>query len=165
MIRLIILSDDWVYLSIIILATYIFFFWQSIPSFQKSLGTGSPLEKDSVGPSWSLFLHPIWSRRFYLSVSRGPIRSTRPLHSALKHSWQVSEVTHIQCRPQILAPLVNLSKGCCENKSASFIFLIFQKLHKILNFQWSKIIESGGKLTFYEINEWVKYLWSLFIHI
>ncbi len=33
--------------------------------------------------------------------------------------------THTQCPPLILAALVNLSKGGCENKSALFILLIF----------------------------------------
>ncbi len=38
----------------------------------------------------------------------------------------------IQCPPLILAPLVNMSKGSCENKSALFILLIFySKNHKI----------------------------------
>ncbi len=31
----------------------------------------------------------------------------------------------IQCPPLILAPLINMSKGGCENKSALFILLIF----------------------------------------
>ncbi len=31
----------------------------------------------------------------------------------------------IQCPPLILAPLINISKGGCENKSALFILLIF----------------------------------------
>ncbi len=32
---------------------------------------------------------------------------------------------YIQCPPLILAPLVNMSKGGCENKSALFILFIF----------------------------------------
>ncbi len=32
---------------------------------------------------------------------------------------------YIQCPPLILAPLINMSKGGCENKSALFILLIF----------------------------------------
>ncbi len=32
---------------------------------------------------------------------------------------------YIQCSPLILAPLVNMSKGSCENKSALFILFIF----------------------------------------
>ncbi len=31
----------------------------------------------------------------------------------------------VQCPPLILAPLINMSKGGCENKSALFILLIF----------------------------------------
>ncbi len=31
----------------------------------------------------------------------------------------------LQCPPLILAPLINMSKGGCENKSALFILLIF----------------------------------------
>ncbi len=34
-------------------------------------------------------------------------------------------VNDIQCPPLILAPLINMSKGSCENKSALFILLIF----------------------------------------
>ncbi len=33
--------------------------------------------------------------------------------------------SHIQCPPLILPPLVNMSKGSCENKSALFILFIF----------------------------------------
>ncbi len=32
---------------------------------------------------------------------------------------------YTQCPPLILAPLINMSKGSCENKSALFILLIF----------------------------------------
>ncbi len=32
---------------------------------------------------------------------------------------------YLQCSPLILAPLVNISKGDCENKSALFILFIF----------------------------------------
>ncbi len=32
---------------------------------------------------------------------------------------------YIQCPPLILAPLINVRKGVCENKSALFILLIF----------------------------------------
>ncbi len=34
-------------------------------------------------------------------------------------------IIFIQCPPLILAPLVNMSKGGCENKSALFILFIF----------------------------------------
>ncbi len=38
---------------------------------------------------------------------------------------------YLQCPPLILAPLVNMSKGSCENKSALFILFIFHsKIHK-----------------------------------
>ncbi len=40
-------------------------------------------------------------------------------------SFPRASTTHVQCPPLILAPLVNLSKGSCENKSALFILLIF----------------------------------------
>ncbi len=36
---------------------------------------------------------------------------------------------HIQCPPLILAPLINMSKGGCENKSALFILLIFHSIN------------------------------------
>ncbi len=32
---------------------------------------------------------------------------------------------YIQCPPLILAPLINMTKGGCENKSALFILFIF----------------------------------------
>ncbi len=39
---------------------------------------------------------------------------------------------YLQCPPLILAPLVNMTKGGCENKSALFILFIFHsKIHKI----------------------------------
>ncbi len=37
--------------------------------------------------------------------------------------------TYIQCPPLILAPLINMSKGGCENKSALFILLIFHSIN------------------------------------
>ncbi len=40
----------------------------------------------------------------------------------------------IQCPPLILAPLINMSKGGCENKSALFILLIFHS-KKFTKFQ------------------------------
>ncbi len=36
---------------------------------------------------------------------------------------------YIQCPPLILAPLINMSKGGCENKSALFILLIFHSIN------------------------------------
>ncbi len=38
-------------------------------------------------------------------------------------------VIYIQCPPLILAPLINMSKGGCENKSALFILLIFHSIN------------------------------------
>ncbi len=35
------------------------------------------------------------------------------------------QIKDLQCPPLILAPLVNMSKGSCENKSALFILFIF----------------------------------------
>ncbi len=35
----------------------------------------------------------------------------------------------LQCPPLILAPLINMSKGGCENKSAWFILLIFHSIN------------------------------------
>ncbi len=52
----------------------------------------------------------------------------------------------IQCPPLILAPLVNMSKGGCENKLHCLSFLSFiPKIHKIPTYHWSKTIENGGK--------------------
>ncbi len=63
-------------------------------------------------------------------------------------------ILYIQCPPQILATLVNRSKGGCENKSAMLILLIFwsKKKHKIRTYNWSKTIESGGGGSHCEIN-------------
>ncbi len=36
-------------------------------------------------------------------------------------TWEMD----LQCPPLILAPLVNMTKGSCENKSALFILFIF----------------------------------------
>ncbi len=56
----------------------------------------------------------------------------------------------IQCPPLILAPLVNMNKGGCENKSALFILFIFHsKIHKIPTYHWSKTIESGEKISWW----------------
>ncbi len=55
----------------------------------------------------------------FISVSKS-IDSTE-LSSGLNHIT----VFNIQCPPLILAPLVNMSKGSCENKSALFILFIF----------------------------------------
>ncbi len=38
---------------------------------------------------------------------------------------KIFKATIIQCPPLILAPLVNMTKGGCENKSALFILFIF----------------------------------------
>ncbi len=37
--------------------------------------------------------------------------------------------SYVQCPPLILAPLINMSKGSCENKSALFILLIFHSIN------------------------------------
>ncbi len=43
--------------------------------------------------------------------------------------WTVHIYIYIQCPPLILAPLINMSKGSCENKSALFILLIFHSIN------------------------------------
>ncbi len=43
----------------------------------------------------------------------------------LKINVQNIEKLDLQCPPLILAPLINVRKGVCENKSALFILLIF----------------------------------------
>ncbi len=56
-------------------------------------------------------------------------RYFEPSSKMLISTWLASSIlnsgTHIQCPPLILAPSINMSKGCCENKSALFILLIF----------------------------------------
>ncbi len=61
--------------------------------------------------------------------------------------------THTQCPPLILAPLINISKGGCENKSALFILFIFHS-KKFTKFQpiTEVKIESGGEISLW--NKW-----------
>ncbi len=47
------------------------------------------------------------------------------LLGALENKQKQKTKKHIQCPPLILAPLINVRKGVCENKSALFILLIF----------------------------------------
>ncbi len=44
---------------------------------------------------------------------------------ALQSHTSSAMFLNLQCPPLILAPLINMSKGGCENKSALFILLIF----------------------------------------
>ncbi len=53
---------------------------------------------------------------------------------------------YIQCPPLILAPLVNMSKGGCENKSALFILFIFHSKNVTLNVFFYLLL-SSTKLT------------------
>ncbi len=67
---------------------------------------------------------------------------------------------HVQCPPLILAPLVNMSKGGCENKSALFILFIFHS-KKITKFQpiiEVKQLKVGGK-SHCEINAFSSSCW------
>ncbi len=48
------------------------------------------------------------------------------LRKTVISTW-FSTVQDVQCCSLILAPLVNMCKGGCENKSALFIILIFHK--------------------------------------
>ncbi len=56
----------------------------------------------------------IWALNSYFKVYKYRIALTIKLIQS-----------NIQCPPLILAPLVNMSKGGCENKSALFILFIF----------------------------------------
>ncbi len=55
-------------------------------------------------------------------------------------------IADIQCPPLILAPLVNMTKGGCENKSALFILFIFHSKNsqnsnlslKLNNWKWGE---------------------------
>ncbi len=51
-----------------------------------------------------------------------------------KYKLQRKRKVEIQCPPLILAPLVNMTKGGCENKSALFILFIFHS-KKFTKFQ------------------------------
>ncbi len=67
---------------------------------------------------------------------------------------------YIQCPPLILAPLVNMTKGGCENKSALFILFIFHS-KKFTKFQ--PIIEvkqlKVGRKSHCEINAFTISCW------
>ncbi len=54
-----------------------------------------------------------------------PGRSGSPRSDACQPPSYPPSRSAIQCPPLILAPLVNMSKGSCENKSALFILFIF----------------------------------------
>ncbi len=52
------------------------------------------------------------------------------LYTIIEASCLILEIPqNIQCPPLILAPLINMSKGGCENKSALFILLIFHSIN------------------------------------
>ncbi len=73
------------------------------------------------------------------------------------HNWWLTKYffaplyiyIYIQCPPLILAPLINMSKGGCENKSALFILLIFHSINSQNSnlCKPSKTIESGEKIS------------------
>ncbi len=66
----------------------------------------------------------------------------------LKHHY-IYIYIYIQCPPLILAPLVNMSKGSCENKSALFILLSFiqKKITKFQPIIEVKQLKVGGKIS------------------
>ncbi len=65
-------------------------------------------------------------------------------------SSSLLNLSYIQCPPLILALLINMSKGGCENKSALFILLIFHSINsQNSNHHWSKTIESGEKISWW----------------
>ncbi len=73
---------------------------------------------------WIYFLCPntrdILNMRDWIAPSSGRLSVCNTAFAVffLWHTW-------LQCPPLILAPLINMSKGGCENKSALFILLIF----------------------------------------
>ncbi len=68
----------------------------------------------------------------------------------------------IQCPPLILAPLVNMSKGGCENKSALVILFIFhsKKITKVQPIIEVKQLKVGGK-SHCEINAFSSSCWTI----
>ncbi len=104
--------------------------------------------------------HFIGARRWCTSKKTLLVQNNKKMHQCifafmfLFNLWKWCQLNRyilpyfVQCPPLILAPLVNMNKGGCENKSELFILLIFiQKIHKILTYHWSKAIESGGKIS------------------
>ncbi len=71
----------------------------------------------------------------------------------------------IQCTLLILAPLVNMSKGGCENKSALFILLIFHS-KKITKFYPSTEVKqlNVGRISHDEINDFLQCMLATIIH-
>ncbi len=82
---------------------------------------------DSVATLWNNWL---LQNKFYAHVRKKYARLqksgyVRTILMMKFTSHALYAVSHIQCPPLILAPLVNMSKGGCENKSALFILFIF----------------------------------------
>ncbi len=117
-------------------------------------------QKSNSQPQLLLTFSSVWS-----SVHIFPIHFLCRL-SSVRHSrrdmfWTTPISTEIQCPPLILAPLVNMSKGGCENKSALFILFIFHS-KKITKFQpiiEVKQLKVGGK-SHCEINAFSSSCWT-----
>ncbi len=67
-----------------------------------------------------------------------------------KHLIYILNIYYLLVSSTNIGTLGNMTKGGCENKSALFILLSFiQKMHKILTYHWSKTIESGEKISWW----------------
>ncbi len=66
-----------------------------------------------------------WCDKHFLSINTKKQWSWCLTPNPLVTTYQWSLMVRIQCPPLILAPLVNMTKGGCENKSALFILFIF----------------------------------------
>ncbi len=81
-------------------------------------------------------------------------------HTMLLSQPYLQHLFKIQCPPLILAPLVNMSKGGCENKSALFILFIFHS-KKITKFQPTIEVKQlkVGRKSHCEINAFSSSCW------
>ncbi len=122
--------------------------------------------------SWMLLLYQIiititcWHQLFQNTSLFNQFTSLLALNcSCPNFFWNVLQVwmtgKDVQCPPLILAPLVNMSKGGCENKSALLIlfYLSFKKFTKFQPSIEEKQLKVGGK-SHCEINAFSSSCWT-----
>ncbi len=70
----------------------------------------------------------------------------------------------LQCPPLILTPLVNMSKGGCENKSSSLIFFIFHSNNSQFFLPFIEVQQlKMGRKSYGEINVFLQYMLATII--
>ncbi len=149
---------------------HFFFFFFSPRCYCNVLGSQNAHPLTETYISRTLFvLRVIYNKPYYRCVVRfklncGPSACRTVCGEPFVFfPWTVPPLIYIyiQCPPLILAPLVNMSKGGCENKSALFILFIFHS-KKITKFQpiiEVKQLKVGGK-SHCEINAFSSSCWT-----